>query len=150
MRVKFKQAVYLCGREYSVGTHEVPGEVLKHKFFHRLIKAGMVEDGEATPVAQPTSIVDRQKKLAERLGVVPKASGEKTPETGPNAEPEVPGAPAVAIAADVQPETSGENPQPPAGLATQIENSENAETVKETGTDAKGSKPSSKQKTSKR
>lgn len=67
MRVQFKQAVHLDGKDYPRGIHEVPEKALQSKFFHKLIKAGLVLDAEAAQVVAPVSEHQRQLKLAEKL-----------------------------------------------------------------------------------
>ncbi len=66
MRIKFLQAAHLCGKDYAFGTHEVPEAALQDKYFHSLLKAGLVVDGEAAQVA-PKSKLDLQRDLAEKL-----------------------------------------------------------------------------------
>lgn len=83
MLVKFKQAVHLKGKDgkgkdYSRGTHEVPQSHLESSHFHKLMKAGLVEDGEDARAVPALSFLDRQKKLAETLSK-PKAKSKAQP-----------------------------------------------------------------------
>lgn len=114
MLVKFKQAVHLKGKDgkgkdYARGTHEVSEAHLMDPFFHKLLKAGLVEDGEAAKVVAPLSLQDRQKALAEKLTVAPKQSLPKSP---------LPGDDQAASAADSAPTIT---PEPAAGEAEQEE-----------------------------
>lgn len=74
MRVKFKQAVHIGGKDYPRGVHEVSEAHLKDKYFHKLIQANLVEDAEATKVVSADSLQDRQRKLAERILPAAKAA----------------------------------------------------------------------------
>src|SRR4051812_38511809 len=67
MRVYFKQSASFGGKEYKVGSHEVSKEVLAHKFFHKMIKAGLVVEEEAKAIISPASLQEKQARLAEKL-----------------------------------------------------------------------------------
>lgn len=67
MRVLFKQAVHLCGRDYALGSHDVSDAVMKSPFFQRLVNAGMVLDAEEAKVISSVPLQDRQKELSEKL-----------------------------------------------------------------------------------
>lgn len=114
MRVKFKQAVHLGGRDYLLGTHEVPDQLLKHPYFQKLMKAGLVEDAEPLKKAHAESPEHRQKKISEKIASLsqdppqdaPPADGQKDPESpGPSAEPQ-------AGEEDGDPESSDSHEEP--------------------------------------
>lgn len=78
MRVKFLQAVHLKGKDgkgkdYPRGTHEVPEAHLACKHFHNLVKAGLVEDGEAVKTVASVPLHVRQANIAAKLA----ADGQK-------------------------------------------------------------------------
>lgn len=113
MLVKFKQAVHLKGKtvkgkDYSRGVHEVCEEHLADPHFHKLVKAGLVEDGEAAKVVAPLSLQERQKQLAEKLAPKPKAPIPPKEELPPAADASAPEAPAL------EPSANEEQPAPPA------------------------------------
>jgi hypothetical protein len=87
MRLQFKQAVHLEGKDYGLGHHEVPDHVIKkkHKFIERLVQAGLILEGDAMskPVSAET-LQERQKRLAESLA---KASKAVSPKSVPISEP---------------------------------------------------------------
>lgn len=62
MKIHFKQAVHLEGKDYSRGSHPVPDKALKSKHFAKLLRLGWVSDPETVPVEVVT---DQQRK--ERL-----------------------------------------------------------------------------------
>lgn len=92
MQIQFKQAVSLKGKngkskDYSRGIHEVDSEHLEDPHFHRLLKAGLVLDVEETRVIAPTSLQDKQKRLAEKLAKASKTavpSASKKPDPAPS------------------------------------------------------------------
>lgn len=97
MRVKFNQAAYFGKREFSKGVHEVSGDILGNKFFHKMIQAGMVEDGEMVSAVSPLSISERKMQFAEKvLGAVP-VKEVKAVEALPPVLPEVESAPEPTI-----------------------------------------------------
>lgn len=65
----FKQAAsFGKGLTYSLGVHRVPGEVIKHHYFQKLLKAGLVIEtsaGAAGSEAGSPSRVDSQKRAIE-------------------------------------------------------------------------------------
>lgn len=101
MLVKFNQAVHLKGKtvkgkDYSRGVHEVHEEHLADPHFHKLVKAGLVEDGEAAKVVAPASLQERQRMLADKLAKP--APSAKVPSQGQSAQK-----PAVAAGASQAP-----------------------------------------------
>ncbi len=87
MLVKFKQAVHLDGKDYPRGTHDVPESAMKDSFFHNLIKAGLVVDGEAVKTVSPLSLAEQQKLLVERLMANQKAVAAPKKESLPPTQP---------------------------------------------------------------
>lgn len=86
MLIKFNQAVVLKdenGKEkhFKRGTHEVQESFLKSRYFHKLMKSALVEDGKAERSVKPQSLADRQRRLAEKLAKTPTAVPK-----GPNLE----------------------------------------------------------------
>jgi hypothetical protein len=67
MRVKFLQAAHFAGKDYGKGTHDVPEVVTSHKFFHKMVEAGLIVDVEASEMIAPKSLQERAKDLAEKL-----------------------------------------------------------------------------------
>lgn len=66
MQVTFRQSVCINGIEFKKGTHEVPKDVLAHKYFHKLIQAGLVSEAEGLKVT-PETLEQRNKRLSEKL-----------------------------------------------------------------------------------
>lgn len=80
MRIHFKQAVHIDGKDYALGTHDVPESLLKNnKYFHKLMEAGLVLDAEAMGIVSHETLADRQKKLAEKLSASPVSGVAPTP-----------------------------------------------------------------------
>ncbi len=104
MRVRFHQAVHLKGKtpkkgkDYSRGVHEVPEEHLADPHFHRLIKAGLVDDGEAPRGVAPASFQERQQRLADKLA---RSAKVPSPEQGasPVSSSDAPEAPSAEMPA---------------------------------------------------
>lgn len=71
MRMLFKQAVFLCGKTYSQGFHEVPESVISDKFFQKMVLSGMISDGELQQPILAETPLQRNQRLAEKL--IPKA-----------------------------------------------------------------------------
>lgn len=66
--VKFLQAVHLSGKDYAKGSsHPVTDEMIAHPFFHKMVKAGLIVETEASKVITPESLQERQERLAEML-----------------------------------------------------------------------------------
>jgi hypothetical protein len=53
--LQFKQAVHLCGKDYSRGVHSIPeaelDKLVEDKYFQSLVQAGLIGDG-------PVAVVD--------------------------------------------------------------------------------------------
>lgn len=82
MRIKFKQAVHIKGKDYSRGVHDVAQDVLASAHFQKLVQANWVEDVDAKSV-EPISLHERQQRLAEKILGSPK----KAPSQGDHAPP---------------------------------------------------------------
>lgn len=100
MKMEFKQAVHLDGKDYHKGMHDVPEEVLKGKLAHSMILRGLIV--EAKEVITPVSIMDQQKKLADRL------MASKSPATKKAADPVMAEEPAWEPQVEEQPESKPE------------------------------------------
>ncbi len=65
--LQFKQAAHLCGKDYARGVHVIPDADLQKlsedKYFHALVKAGLIGDGPVVVV----ETADHQTKLATWL-----------------------------------------------------------------------------------
>lgn len=73
MKLEFKQAACVAGKDYAKGVHELPEEVLKNPYLAKLIKAGMVVEPSAQRKIDPETLEERQKRLFAKL----EAAGEK-------------------------------------------------------------------------
>lgn len=76
MKVQFKQAAHIEGRDYLLGIHAVPEKVLANKFFQRLAHAGLIVEVDEAKVAPTESADERQKRFVEKIM---KASEKKSP-----------------------------------------------------------------------
>ncbi len=108
--VKFNQAVRLPpgkgGKDYSRGTHPVPDDAMGSTFFHKLMKAGLVEDGEKAKANALIPLQERQKRLAAKLAApkpapvaAPKVEDKPADEAPKVEEAKAPEAPAPVAAA---------------------------------------------------
>lgn len=67
MKIQFLQAAHLDGKNYSRGLHEVPEKSLSNRYFHKLVKAGLVYEADAVKIVTPVSLEMRQKELLEKI-----------------------------------------------------------------------------------
>jgi|SRR5665213_1132211 len=75
MRVKLNQALFVDGKHYSLGVHDIPDEKLKHKHFVKYMGLGLVHEADATVAEQVLETqAERGKRLAEKLHKAPKAA----------------------------------------------------------------------------
>lgn len=86
MKVKFKQAVHLDGKNYSRGVHDVPEKSFEHAYFHKLLKAGLVSDPESPPVEVLTE-KQRQDRLSEKVMSLASKAVPKAPPADLNSVP---------------------------------------------------------------
>lgn len=66
MKVQFKQAVCINGRDYKLGVHEIPKELLATKHFHKLILSGYVTEAEPVKISADTP-EQIQKKFVDSI-----------------------------------------------------------------------------------
>jgi hypothetical protein len=87
MRLQFKQSVCFHGKDYHKGIHEVPEAVMKEKFFHKMLLAGLI----AEPHVSPEVSAQKMKELADKLlaskaeAYAPPVDQEVLPEAAPEA-----------------------------------------------------------------
>lgn len=106
MRIHFKQAVHLDGKDYALGTHDVPESVLKNnKYFHKLMEAGLVMDAEGKEIISPESLQERNRKLSEKLQAAPVSKVAPTPVVEQPAADEGEGASPAPASSSVGPES---------------------------------------------
>lgn len=155
MLVKFKQAVYLAGKEYSKGTHSVSEAVLAHKFFHKLIKAGLVEDGEAVKTAAPLSLEERQKMILEKSAAAAAAVQKNIPTpastvVGSSSPSQVDDSPVGSVGGDETPPAPSEENAPAAksdeDLMAEMEAEESAQQAEQDKSKAESSKKNKQKK----
>lgn len=79
MLVKLLQALYVDGKLYPVGIHDLSEEKLKHKHFHKYIKLGYVVEADHAEAIKPESPQERGARLAEKLHKAPKVKSEAAP-----------------------------------------------------------------------
>lgn len=88
MNIRFNQSVMIGKLVFQKGIREVSDDVLKHPYFLKLMKVGIVEDGPEKKVALTAAA--RQQRLIERIAslgkekVPPGESDDKDPQ--PSAE----------------------------------------------------------------
>lgn len=103
MKVQFKQAAHIEGRDYQLGIHAVPEKVLANKFFQRLAHAGLIVEVDEAKVAPTETVDERQKRFVQKIMSV---SEKKSPTEAPLASnPEQASPPAQDQAASESPET---------------------------------------------
>lgn len=67
MRVNFKQAVHIAGKDYHRGIHEVPEKHLNHPHFAKFAKAGFLTEDKPAKAAPVKSPAERKQELDQLI-----------------------------------------------------------------------------------
>ena len=72
MLLQFKQAAHVGGKDFGLGVHDVPTEILEDEFLLRLVRAGLVVEPSAAHLLGSQTLAERNQALSDKLmGVKP-------------------------------------------------------------------------------